>query len=150
LINARRQEGYRLAAIISQQVDEIESLTRKAHAHPSRRREVFVERLSQQIAQLSEADSGLSEERLHQEALILATKADICEELDRLFSHVDSARQLIGNGGPVGRKLDFLAQEFNREANTLCSKAHALELSAIGLDLKALIDQLREQVQNIE
>ncbi len=150
LVDARRQEGYRLAAIVSQQVDEIESLTRLAKEHPLRRREVFVERLRQQIAQLCEVDSGLSEERLHQEALILATKADICEELDRLFSHVESARQLIGNGGPAGRKLDFLAQEFNREANTLCSKAHAVELSAIGLDLKAVIDQLREQVQNIE
>jgi len=150
LIDARRLEGGRLAAIISQQVDEIESLTRLAQEHPSRRREVFVERLRQQIAQLSEADAGLSEERLHQEALLLATKADICEELDRLFSHVDSARQLIGDGGAVGRKLDFLAQEFNREANTLCSKAHAVELTSIGLDLKAVIDQLREQVQNIE
>ncbi|VAW15943.1 Protein YicC [hydrothermal vent metagenome] len=150
LIEARHQEGGRLAAIISEQVDEIENLTQKAHAHPLRRREVFVERIRNQIAQLSEAESGLSEERLYQEALILATKADIREELDRLFSHIESARQLIANGGPVGRKLDFLAQEFNREANTLCSKAHAVELSAIGLDLKAVIDQLREQVQNIE
>ena len=85
-----------------------------------------------------------------QEALLIATKADINEELERLKAHIESARQLIGSGGPVGRRLDFLAQEFNREANTLCAKANAVELTAIGLDLKAAIDQLREQVQNIE
>jgi uncharacterized protein (TIGR00255 family) len=92
----------------------------------------------------------LPEERLAQEAMLLATKADIREELDRLTAHIASARQLIAAGGPVGRKLDFLAQEFNREANTLCSKSNAVELTGIGLDLKAVIDQLREQVQNIE
>ena len=95
-------------------------------------------------------DLSVTDERLAQEALLLATKADIREELDRLTAHIASARQLIKAGGPVGRRLDFLAQEFNREANTLCSKANAVELTAIGLDLKASIDQLREQVQNIE
>ena len=107
-------------------------------------------RLRTQIDNLRESGSGLDDDRLHQEALILATKADIREELDRLKSHVQTARQLISNGGPVGRKLDFLSQEFNREANTLCSKSNAVELTGIGLDLKAVIDQLREQVQNIE
>ncbi len=96
------------------------------------------------------ATPSLSEERLAQEALLLATKADIREELDRLVAHVASARALLSEGGPVGRKLDFLSQEFNREANTLCSKSNAVELTAIGLDLKAVIDQFREQVQNLE
>ncbi len=150
LVQARQFEGARLSEFISTRIDEIENLTRAAEDHPSRRREVFVERISRQIGDLSEAGSVLSEERLHHEALILATKADIREELDRLFSHVKSARQLIAFGGPAGRKLDFLAQEFNREANTLCSKSHAVELTTIGLDLKSSIDQLREQVQNIE
>jgi len=150
LIEARTQEGERLAGIVGQQVDEIENLTRSAEQHPARQRDVFVQRIRLQVAQLSETQAGLSEDRLHQEALLLATKADIREELDRLFAHVGTARQLIVNGGPVGRKLDFLAQEFNREANTLCSKAHAVDLTLIGLDLKSVIDQLREQVQNIE
>lgn len=150
LIEARQQEGMRLSDIISARIDEIETLTISAENHPSRRREVFVERISSQITALRETGVTLSEERLHQEALMLATKADIREELDRLISHIKSARQLIGNGGPVGRKLDFLAQELNREANTLCSKSHAVELTTIGLDLKSAIDQLREQVANIE
>ena len=106
-------------------------------------------RLRQQVADLAD-DVSIPEERLAQEALLLATKADIREELDRLAAHLTSARQLIAGGGAVGRRLDFLAQEFNREANTLCSKSNAVELTAIGLDLKASIDQLREQVQNIE
>ena len=96
------------------------------------------------------ASPGLGEDRLMQEALLLATKADIREELDRLAAHVASARALLKEGGPAGRKLDFLSQEFNREANTLCSKSNAVELTAIGLDLKAVIDQFREQVQNLE
>jgi uncharacterized protein (TIGR00255 family) len=95
-------------------------------------------------------DVTLSPDRLAQEALLLATKADIQEELDRLRAHIAAARKLISEGGPVGRRLDFLSQEFNREANTLCSKSNAVDLTAIGLDLKATIDQLREQVQNIE
>ena len=150
LANGRRQEGAHLAEIIIQRIDEIEALTEKAEAHPSRDREVFVERIRSQIAELNEAETGLSQERLHHEALVLATKADVREELDRLFAHIQAARQLLLTAGPVGRKLDFLAQEFNREANTLCSKSHAVELTSIGLDLKAAIDQLREQVQNIE
>ncbi len=150
LANGRRQEGAHLAEIIIQRIDEIEALTGQAEAHPSRKREVIVERIRQQIADLNESGADLSEERLHQEALVLATKADIREELDRLFAHIQAARQLLLTAGPVGRKLDFLAQEFNREANTLCSKSHAVELTSIGLDLKAAIDQLREQVQNIE
>ncbi len=150
LLEARQQEGARLSDTICARINEIENLTNAAHAHPSRQREVFVSRISRQLAELNDTATTLSEERLHQEALLLATKADIREEIDRLYSHIDAARSLIANGGPVGRKLDFLSQEFNREANTLCSKSHSVELTNIGLDLKSTIDQLREQVANIE
>ncbi len=150
LVLSRQAEGARLGEMISDRINEMENLAIAARDHPSRRREIFMERISRQIGELSDAGPSLSEERLHQEALILATRADISEELDRLFSHVKTARQLVAGGGPVGRKLDFLAQEFNREANTLCSKSHSVELTQIGLDMKSAIDQLREQVQNIE
>ncbi|HEV7718535.1 MAG TPA: YicC/YloC family endoribonuclease [Arsenicitalea sp.] len=150
LVHSRRLEGERLTSVLSERVDEIASLTQLAEAHPSRSREIILGRLRQQVADLNEAGIGVSEDRLAQEALLLATKADIREELDRLVAHVATARQLIAAGGPVGRKLDFLSQEFNREANTLCSKSNAVDLTTIGLDLKAAIDQLREQVQNIE
>ncbi len=147
---ARQDEGGRIADVLGQRIDEIAALTRAAEQHPGRGRDVILARLRQQIAELVEASPALSEERLAQEAMLLATKADIREELDRLGAHIAAARHLIANGGPVGRKLDFLSQEFNREANTLCSKSNDVELTAIGLDLKAVIDQLREQVQNIE
>lgn len=150
LIAARREEGAHLRDLLLGQVDQIETLTLAAENHPSRTREKILERISQQIKDLTQADNGLSEERLHQEAALLATKADIREELDRLSAHVSAARQLIAGGGPVGRKLDFLSQEFNREANTLCSKSNAVDLTAIGLDLKAVVDQMREQIQNVE
>lgn len=149
LLAARRGEGAQLTTILLTRLDEIEALVARAEAHPARAREAILARLRQQIEALKD-ESGIAEERLAQEALLLATKADISEELDRLRAHIASARQLIRGGGAVGRRLDFLAQEFNREANTLCSKANAVELTAIGLDLKAAIDQLREQVQNIE
>jgi uncharacterized protein (TIGR00255 family) len=149
LVVARRQEGSRLSAVLLERLDEIEALVARAEQHPSRSRDVILSRLRQQLAALAD-DATIPEDRLAQEALLLATKADIREELDRLVAHIASARQLIAGGGAVGRRLDFLAQEFNREANTLCSKSNAVELTAIGLDLKAAIDQLREQVQNIE
>ena len=107
-------------------------------------------RLAEQVARLSEAGAGLDPERLHQEAVLLAAKADIKEELDRLTAHVAAGQELLRSDQPVGRKLEFLAQEFNREANTICSKAGDIETSRIGLELKSVIDQLREQVQNIE
>ena len=147
---SRQAEGVHLNDILSRQVDEIASLREQAAAHPGRSRDAILARLKEAIADLLASSAGLSEDRLAQEALLLATKADIREELDRLAAHVASARQLLGEGGPVGRKLDFLSQEFNREANTLCSKSNAVELTAIGLDLKAVIDQFREQVQNLE
>lgn len=150
LVTSRREEGQRIGFVLADRLDEIETLCKAAEAHPTRSREAILARLARQVAELSAAGTGLSEERLFQEAMLLATKADIREELDRLAAHIAAGRQLLAEGGPVGRKLDFLSQEFNREANTLCSKSNAIELTAIGLDLKAAIDQLREQVQNIE
>jgi len=150
LVAVRRGEGGRLHAILSERIDEIAALTKAAELHPGRSRDAILERLRQQVADLNAANVGVSEDRLAQEALLLATKADIREEIDRLGAHIASARQLLAAGGPAGRKLDFLSQEFNREANTLCSKSNAVDLTSIGLDLKAVIDQLREQVQNIE
>ena len=150
LAAARAEEGARIAAILNERVDEIAALTKAAELHPGRSRDAILARLRQQIVELSEASPVLSEERLAQEAMLLATKADIREELDRLGAHISAARALLSGGGPVGRKLDFLSQEFNREANTLCSKSNDVALTSIGLALKAVIDQLREQIQNIE
>lgn len=150
LAAARRDEGRRICDVLTVRLDEIEALTASAERHPGRSREAVQARLRLQVADLMATNPALSEERLAQEAVLLATKADIREELDRLGAHVAAARALLRDGGPVGRKLDFLSQEFNREANTLCSKSNDVALTAIGLDLKAAIDQLREQVQNIE
>lgn len=149
LVAARRQEGAQIAQVLVDRLDEIAALVQRAENHPARSRETILAKLRQQVADVA-SDIAIPVDRLVQEALLLATKADIREELDRLVAHIASARQLIAGGGAVGRRLDFLAQEFNREANTLCSKSNAVELTAIGLDLKAAIDQLREQVQNIE
>jgi uncharacterized protein (TIGR00255 family) len=149
LVLARRQEGAQIAGVLLDRLDEIEALVQRAESHPARSRDAILAKLRQQVAELAD-DITIPQDRLAQEALLLATKADIREELDRLAAHIAAARQLIRGGGAVGRRLDFLAQEFNREANTLCSKSNAVELTTIGLDLKAAIDQLREQVQNIE
>lgn len=149
LKQARLQEGAQIAIVLLAHLDAIAALCDRAENHPVRTRDHIEARLRDQLAALG-ADASLSPDRLAQEALLLATRADIQEELDRLRAHIAAARKLIAEGGPAGRRLDFLAQEFNREANTLCSKANAVELTAIGLDLKAAIDQLREQIQNIE
>ena len=150
LVATRREEGGRIAAVLDERIHELAVLTQSAEQHPARSRDIVLARLRQQIADIAGATPGLSEERLAQEAMLLATKADIREELDRLGAHIAAARALLAAGGPVGRKLDFLSQEFNREANTLCAKSSDVAITAIGLDLKAVIDQLREQVQNIE
>lgn len=150
LVAARRGEGAHLVAVVGQRLDEIAALVAAAETHPARTREAILARLRAQLDTLREAGAGLSEDRLAQEALLLATKADIREELDRLTAHIAAARDLLTKGGAVGRRLDFLSQEFNREANTLCSKANDVGLTGIGLDLKAAIDQLREQIQNLE
>ncbi|MFQ0814372.1 hypothetical protein AVM02_16755 [Brucella anthropi] len=150
IADARRQEGRALFSILSAHVDSIESLTGRARRDPSRGTDAIKARLAGQVALLMDTARELDEAQLYQEAAFLATKADIQEELDRLDTHVASARKLLAEGGPVGRKLDFLSQEFNREANTLCSKSNAASITAIGLELKAVVDQFREQVQNLE
>jgi uncharacterized protein (TIGR00255 family) len=150
LAKARGEEGRKLEAVLSGQVDEIERLTREAAASPSTSVEAMRARLKAQVAELLGASPALSEERLAQEAALIATKADVREEIDRLTAHVAQARELFAGKEPAGRRLDFLTQEFNREANTLCSKAADVSLTRIGLELKAVIDQLREQVQNVE
>ncbi|SLN48270.1 hypothetical protein OCH7691_02089 [Oceanibacterium hippocampi] len=150
LAEARREEGARLAEALGQHVDEIALLVAQVRNHASRTPEALRQRLRDQIAALLDANAALPEERLAQELAMLATKADIAEELDRLDTHIAAARDLLGKDGPNGRRLDFLCQEFNREANTVCSKAFDGEVTRIGLELKVTIDRFREQIQNIE
>jgi uncharacterized protein (TIGR00255 family) len=150
LAEMRRAEGGTLARVLSQRLDEIAALTAQADAVPGRGPEAIKARLAEQVATLLAASERFDPDRLHQEALLLAAKADIREELDRLLSHVQQARRLISQEGPVGRRLDFLSQEFNREANTLCAKSNDVELTRIGLELKSVVEQFREQVQNLE
>ncbi|MBM3482814.1 MAG: YicC family protein [Alphaproteobacteria bacterium] len=150
LVSARRTEGAALAAVLNRTLDSIVALCRQAEDLAALRPDAVRERLRTQVKALLEAGAPLPEERLAQELALIAVKLDVREELDRLKLHEASARQLIGEGGAVGRRLDFLAQEFNREANTLCAKSNDPALTAIGLELKALIDQFREQVQNVE
>jgi len=148
--DARREEGRALTDIIEAQLETISELVGKADNSPARQPEAIRARLEAQIELLMQGKATLDPARLHQEAVLIAARADIREELDRLRAHVESARRLLHDGGAVGRRLDFLAQEFGREANTLCSKANDVSLSRIGLDLKAVIEQFREQVQNVE
>ncbi|GJD74243.1 YicC/YloC family endoribonuclease [Methylobacterium goesingense] len=149
LVEARRAEGRALLGVIEGQRAEMARLTALAEACPARKPEAVKARLAAAVASLVEA-GGLDPDRLHQEAVLLAAKADVREELDRLQAHLASAAELLAAGGPIGRKLDFLAQELGREANTLCAKANDITLSRIGLDLKAVVEQFREQVQNVE
>ncbi len=146
----RLAEGQRLVALARAHVEEIERLTGAARRIAATQPEAIAERLHQQLEALLGQSPLPGPERLAQEAALLAAKADVREELDRLSAHVAAVRALIQGGGAIGRKFDFLCQEFNREANTLCSKAADVELTRIGLDLKVAIEQLREQVQNIE
>jgi uncharacterized protein (TIGR00255 family) len=150
LEQARLAEGAALGTVLSAHIDTIEVLVLRAEADPSRDPAAIRARMAEQVALLMDASANLDESRLHQEAAFLATKADIREEIDRLKTHVASGRALLDGGGAVGRKLDFLAQEFNRESNTLCSKSNAATVTTIGLELKAVVDQFREQVQNLE
>jgi len=150
LKQARLAEGQALEAIIGGHLDTIARLTVEAEAHPGRSVDAVRARLAAQVAALTEASTTLDPQRLHQEAALLAVKADIREEIDRLHAHVAALRELLAQGGPIGRKLDFLAQEFGREASTLCAKAGDPGLSRIGLELRTVVDQLREQVQNVE
>ncbi|HUR43256.1 MAG TPA: YicC/YloC family endoribonuclease [Aestuariivirga sp.] len=150
VVASRREEGQRLQSVITAQIDRIENLGGAARDNPTRSAAAIKSRLAEQMARLMETAAGLDENRLYQEAMLIATRADIQEELDRLMSHIKAARILLASGEAIGREFDFLAQEFNREANTLCAKAVDKTLTATGLDLKIVIDQLREQVQNIE
>jgi uncharacterized protein (TIGR00255 family) len=150
LTEMRRREGVTLGQILSQRMDEIESLMKKAEAAPGRKPEAIRARLAEQIAALLDASDRFDPDRLSQEAVMIAAKADIREELDRIASHVSQAREMIGKGGAIGRRLDFLAQEFNREVNTCCSKSNDLELTNTGLEMKNVVEQFREQVQNLE
>jgi uncharacterized protein (TIGR00255 family) len=150
LAAVRRREGESLDAAIRGHLDEIARLTRAAADNAASQPAALRERLRRQVAELMDSHDGLSEERLNQEAALLATKADVREELDRLSAHVDAARELLDGGGAIGRRLDFLCQELNREANTLCSKSPDVALTRTGLAIKNAIEQLREQVQNVE
>ncbi len=149
--NAMRDaEGTALESVMRDQLDQIETLTDQAADLADRRAREAAETLQRHLARVMENVDGADPDRVAQELALIAVKADVTEEIDRLRAHVGAARDLIGQGGPVGRKLDFLMQEFNREANTLCSKAQSKELTQTGLALKAVIDQIREQVQNVE
>ncbi|MBB3425320.1 uncharacterized protein (TIGR00255 family) [Rhizobium sp. BK312] len=150
LSDMRRQEGDALGKVLLGHVATIEALTTTVERDPSRSPQQIAARLATQVSMLLDGSSGLDRDRLHAEAALLATKADLREEIDRLKAHVVAARDLISKGGPVGRKLDFLAQEFNRESNTICSKSNAAAVTAAGIELKVVIDQFREQVQNLE
>jgi uncharacterized protein (TIGR00255 family) len=146
----RRQEGEALARVLALRTSEIAALAARADAAPGRRPEAIKSRIAEQVALLLDASTRFDSDRLHQEAILIASKADIREELDRLASHIGQIEKLLKQGGAVGRRLDFLAQELNREANTLCSKSNDVELTNIGLELKHVVEQYREQVQNLE
>lgn len=146
----RRQEGDGLGQLLSMRLSEMRVLTQRAEATPGRRPEAIKARLSEQIATLLDATEQFDSGRLHQEAILIASKVDVREELDRLVAHVDQSADLLMRGGAVGRRLDFLAQELYREANTLCAKSNDIELTNIGLELKSVVEQFREQVQNLE
>ncbi len=150
LEGARREEGRRLAAVLEARLAEIDALVSEAEAEAEARPEAVRARLLVQLAELLKNTDALSEDRLAQELAIVAVKNDIREEIDRLGAHVAQGRDLLTEGASVGRRLDFLCQEFNREANTLCAKSNDVSLTRIGMAMKATIDQLREQVQNVE
>jgi uncharacterized protein (TIGR00255 family) len=150
LVAMRNEEGATLGRLLTARLDEIAALAARAEAAPGRKPEAIKARLAEQVATLLSASQRLDSDRLYQEAILLASKADIREELDRLASHGAQARKLIEEGGPAGRRLDFLAQELNRESNTLTAKANDVELTNIGLELKSVVEQFREQVQNLE
>ncbi len=146
----RTREGTALQEVLIGQLTAIETLTEQAADLAEARKDDVAATLKRNLARVLDNTDGADADRVAQELALLAVKADVTEEIDRLHTHVQAARALLDGGGPVGRKLDFLMQEFNREANTLCSKAQNADLTSVGLEMKALIDQMREQVQNVE
>lgn len=150
LVSARAREGAALEAVLEERLATIADLAARADACPARSPEAVKKRLAEQVEALMGTGVALDPDRLHQEAALIATRADVREEIDRLVAHVEAARALIAEGGAVGRRLDFLAQEFGRESNTLCAKSNDRTLTTIGLELKAVVEQFREQVQNVE
>ena len=146
----RDREGAALQKVLLAQLDEIATLTAEATGLAEARGAAMADTLKRNLTKVMDNIDGADPDRVAQELALIAVKSDVTEEIDRLAAHVDAARDLIGQGGPVGRKLDFLMQEFNREANTLCAKAQNTGLTRCGLALKAVIDQMREQVQNVE
>lgn len=150
LLEARADEGRHLHGVLTEQLDTIVGLCKKAETIAAAQPDAIKARLAEQVRELLDAVPALPEERLAQEAAVLMLKADVREELDRLRGHCDAAATLLSRNDAVGRRLDFLCQEFNREANTVCSKSADIELTRVGLDLKAVIEQMREQVQNVE
>ena len=150
LLRARAEEGQSLKGVLIGHLDWIESLAAAARATAATQPEAIRSRLIRAVSEAASSSPALPEDRLAHEIAMLAAKSDVREELDRLDAHIAAGRDLIGKGEPCGRKLEFLAQEFHREANTLCSKSQDIELTRIGLDLKTAIDQVREQVANVE
>ncbi|MFN3722807.1 MAG: YicC/YloC family endoribonuclease [Paracoccaceae bacterium] len=146
----RAGEGAAMQTVIAAQLDRIDALTVAAKAEADARRDTAAASLREALARVLDHAEGADAGRVAQELALIAVKQDVTEELDRLRAHIAAARALLADPGPVGRKFDFLMQEFMREANTLCSKAQSLGLTRIGLDLKTVIDQMREQVQNVE
>ena len=150
LLESRSNEGRRIYEFLSKQLRSIRNLQKKASKIADAQSQKMYDNLKEQVLLLTSSPVALSEDRLLQEVALLVAKADICEELDRLESHMDAADALIKNGGSIGRQLDFLCQEFNREVNTICSKSSDIRIVKIGLELKLLFEQFREQIQNIE
>ena len=150
LSQMRNSEGAAIVSALSEQINQVDQLTTQIIENDARKPEAIRENLEAQISRITQANDELDKERLHQEAVIVAAKADLQEELDRLQAHVIAAREHLSGEGPIGRKLEFLAQEFNRECNTICSKSNAVEVTGLGLEMKLAIDQFREQLQNLE
>ena len=150
LVQMRRDEGQQLQQVLEDQINRIETLRAQAATLAEARKEATAMTLRTNLERVMDNSAGADPDRVAQELALIAVKADVTEEIDRLAAHVAAARELLVTGGSVGRKLDFLMQEFNREANTLCSKSQSSDLTAVGLELKAVIDQMREQVQNVE
>ncbi|WP_170427683.1 YicC/YloC family endoribonuclease [Ruegeria arenilitoris] len=149
-VDMRQTEGKALADILDGQLAQVSHLTGQAADLAEQRKDKTAEALRENLARVLDNAQGADPDRVAQELALIAVKSDITEEIDRLKAHVVAARDLLSQNAAVGRKLDFLMQEFNREANTLCSKAQSADLTSVGLELKAVIDQMREQVQNVE